>query len=251
MIRVATSNVHLITVLNRKSKYSAMIEIIPSAGHSVRRIWKTLVAALAVSAAVNLTLAWFPANASEDYRSTFKPVPAQYIASLAKPGETSGDNAQTWGLWTVDPGPRGVRLDNYEQLLAAGGVAPAQWQFDESAWWLEENGLIMEAPEFPLPPGRYLVTGGRKVLTALNVYPIDENGNSRWELEHGVMLHDVTHLGCRSAIYKPATSTASCSPKNAPRDAFRVAPGDPMPSVEGCNKQDYSVLIVVGIPIEG
>jgi hypothetical protein len=42
-----------------------MIEIIPSAGHSVRRIWKTLVAALAVSAAVNLTLAWFPANASE------------------------------------------------------------------------------------------------------------------------------------------------------------------------------------------
>lgn len=190
------------------------------------------------------------ALAGEDYRSTFKPIPTQYIAALADPDAKSGDHAERWGLWTVDPGPRGVRLDKFDELLAADGVAPANWRFDSSGWWLEENGLIMEAPEFPLPPGRYLVTGGRKVLTALTIHPPDATGNSRWELEHGATLHDVTHLGCRSAIYTPAGGAQSCSPRNAPRDAFRVAPGDPMPPVAGCNKQDYQVLIVIGVPNE-
>jgi hypothetical protein len=187
---------------------------------------------------------------AEDYRSRFKPIPTQYIAALAEPNATAGDNAQTWGLWRVDPGPRGVRLDNFDDLLAADGVAPANWQFDDSAWWLEENGLIMEAPEFPLPPGKYLVTGGRQVVSALIVHPPNADGNSRWELEHGATLHDVTHLGCRSAVYTPATATDVCSPRNAPRDAFRVAPGAVMPPVDGCAKQDYSVLIVVGVPID-
>jgi hypothetical protein len=190
------------------------------------------------------------AYAADDYRSRFKPVATQYIAALADPEATSGDNAQTWGLWPVDPGPRGVRLDDYDQLLAAGGVAPAEWRFDGASWWLEENGLIMEPPQFPLPPGEYLVTGGREVLSALTVYPADENGNNRWELDHGASLYDVTHLGCRSARYTPAAGEASCSPEQAPRDAFRVTPGAPMPPVEGCNKQDYAVLIVIGRPIE-
>jgi hypothetical protein len=186
---------------------------------------------------------------ADDYRSRFKPVPTQYIAALADPDAISGDNAQTWGIWPLDPGPRGVRLDNYAQLLASDGVAPANWQFNNSQWWLEENGLIMEAPNFPLPPGEYLVTGGRMVMTALTVHPVDENGNSHWELEHGASLYDVTHLGCRSAIYTPAVGENSCSPENAPRDAFRVVAGAPMPAVEGCNKQDYAVLIVVGLPV--
>jgi len=188
---------------------------------------------------------------ADDYRSRFKPVPTQYIAALADPNATFGDNAQTWGLWRVDPGPRGVRLDDYGELLAANGVAPSNWQFDKSGWWLEENGLIMEAPEFPLPPGEYLVTGGREVLSALIVYPPDVNGTSHWELEHGATLHDVTHLGCRSALYTPANTATGCTPRNAPRDAFRVAPGAAMPPVEGCDKQDYSVLIVIGRPIGG
>jgi len=192
-----------------------------------------------------------PAFAADDYRSRFKPVPTQYIAALADPQATFGDNAQTWGLWRVDPGPRGVRLDDYDELLAANGVAPANWRFDESGWWLEENGLIMEAPEFPLPPGEYLVTGGRKVLSALIVHPPDEHGNSRWELEHGATLHDVTHLGCRSALYTPANAADACTPRNAPRNAFRVAPGAAMPPVAGCDKQDYSVLIVIGKPVGG
>lgn len=190
------------------------------------------------------------ALAAHDYQSRFKPVPSQYIAALADPDANTGNNAETWGLWPLDPGPRGVRLDNYDQLVANGGIAPASWQFDSNGWWLEENGLIMEAPEFPLPPGEYLVTGGREVLSVLTVHPADANGNSRWELEHDASVHDVTHLGCRSAIYTPISSEAnSCTPAQAPRDAFRVAAGAPMPPVSGCNKQDYLVLIVIGLPI--
>ena len=207
--------------------------------------------ALLVLALAVLTTKQPTANAADDYRSRFKPVPTQYIAVLADPNAGSGNNAQTWGLWPLDPGPRGVRLDAYDQLLATGGVAPANWKFDGSGWWLEENGLIMEAPEFPLPPGDYLVTGGRKVLTVLSVHSADENGNSHWELEHGASVYDVTHLGCRSAIYTPTSDGEnSCSPAQAPRDAFRVAAGEPMPPVAGCNKQDYAVLIVVGLPVD-
>jgi hypothetical protein len=210
---------------------------------STSRLW--LPVFLLASLAVQQT-----ALAADDYRSRFKPMPTQYIAALGDPGATSGNNAQTWGLWRVDPGPRGVQLDDYDDLLAAGGVAPSDWRFDGSDWWLEENGRIMEQPDFPLPPGEYLVTGGRKVLSALIVHPPDADGNSRWELEHGASLYDVTHLGCRSARYTPAAGDGSCSPENAPRDAFRVTPGAPMPPVEGCAKQDYAVLIVIGLPIE-
>jgi hypothetical protein len=62
--------------------------------------------------------------------------------------------AQAWGIWRVDPGPRGVRLAQYAALEAAGGVARAGWQFDKDDWWLEEHGLIMEKPDFPVPPVR-------------------------------------------------------------------------------------------------
>ncbi|MFT5113367.1 MAG: hypothetical protein ACI8P9_002698 [Parasphingorhabdus sp.] len=187
---------------------------------------------------------------AENYRSRFQAVsPSHYIAVLADPDAKSGNNAETWGYWPLDPGPRGVKLKNYDDLLASDGVAPAKWQFDSSAWWVEENGLIMEAPDFPLPSGEYLVTGGRQVLSALKVYPVDENGNQRWELEHGASIYDVTHLGCRSALYTPLSTEQMCTPENVPRDVFRVTPGEPMPDVAGCHKQDYAVLIVVGLPI--
>ena len=35
-------------------------------------------------------------------------VQPQYIASLALGSSTSGTGAETWGLWSVDPGPIGV-----------------------------------------------------------------------------------------------------------------------------------------------
>jgi hypothetical protein len=114
---------------------------------------------------------------------------------------------------------------------------------------LEENGLLMEQPEFPLAPGQYRVSGGREVTTVLTVYPADAQGDSRWELADGATLYDVTHLGCRSARYTPAPATDAnlCSPANAPQSAFRVAPGAEMPPVEGCAKQDYAVLFVIAV----
>ena len=171
----------------------------------------------------------------------------QYAAALGDPRATSGNGAQTWGLWPLDPGPRGVRLTAYERLKAAGGVAPAQWKFDGADWWLEEHGLIMEKPDFPIPPGKYRVTGGREVTTVLTIHPSGPDGNRRWELADGATLWDVTHLACRSARYTPAAGKQTCSPTNARQSAFPVFPGAAMPPVEGCNKQDYSVLIVVGI----
>jgi hypothetical protein len=177
----------------------------------------------------------------------FRRIPLQFIAALGEPDATSGTAAQDWGLWPVDPGPRGVRLDRYDQLIDSGGVAPAGWRFDETDWWLEENGLIMERPQFPLAPGHYMVTGDREVTAALTIDPTGENGDSRWELADGATLHDVTHLGCRSARYTPAPGNETCSPVQAQRSAFRVAPGAAMPEVDGCSRQDYAVLFLIAV----
>src|SRR4051812_40455191 len=189
-----------------------------------------------------------PVDASGADPSKFRRIEPQYIAALGDPGATSGNGAQLWGLWSQDPGPRGCKLDRYDQLKAAGGLAPSQWKFDAADWWLEEHGLIMEKPTFPLPAGKYLVTGDREVTTVLTVYPKDKNGNHRWELADGATLYDVTHLGCRAARYTPAKTTNECSPANTPTKNFPMNPGAAMPAVSGCNKQDYTVLIVVGLP---
>ena len=191
----------------------------------------------------------------EDYaagrgQTKFQRVSTQYIAALGHPGATSGGGAQSWGLWPIDPGPRGVKLNRYKRLREAGGIAPSRWQFDSSDWWLEEHGLIMEQPIFPLRPGKYMVTGHRTVTAILTVHPADRTGDRRWELDNGATLYDVTHLACRSARYRPEAVGGSCSPGNAPKSAFPVAPGGDMPPVEGCTKQDYAVLIVTSIGVE-
>jgi hypothetical protein len=190
------------------------------------------------------------AHALDDDPTAFRRIPTQFIAALGDPGATSGSGAQLWGLWRLDPGPRGVRLANYEQLKAAGGVAPAQWKFDSTDWWLEENGLIMEPPDFSVPAGKYVVTGNREVVSVLTIHPADEDGAQHWELDDGATLYDVTHLRCRSARYTSTTSDGSCSPANAQMTAFPVTPGGPMPPVEGCNKQDYTVLFMIGVAVE-
>jgi hypothetical protein len=105
----------------------------------------------------------------------------------------------------------------------------------------------MEKPSFPLPPGKYLVTGDREVTSVLTIHPKGSDGNQRWELADGATLWDVTHLACRSARYTPASSSNSCSPANARQAAFPVRPGATMPPVQGCSKQDYAVLIVIGV----
>lgn len=181
----------------------------------------------------------------------------QFIAALGDPGARSGTGAETWGLWREDPGPRGVRLNGgYAKLVQAEGRAPAGWTFDKDDWWLEEHGLIMETPG-PLPASkfvregermrlvapkrRYVVTGDREVTSVLTVH-----NDGHWELSKGT-LYDVTHLPCRSARYMPASPGASCTPAQANGANFPVRPGAEMPSVDGCAKQDFAVLFVVGV----
>lgn len=55
---------------------------------------------------------------------TFVPGDTQYIAALGPSSATSGTDAQAWGFWSVDPGPRGVWIANYDDLLADAGLAP-------------------------------------------------------------------------------------------------------------------------------
>ena len=122
----------------------------------------------------------------------FKQVETQFIAAVGDPQAKSGKGAEAWGIWRVDPGPRGVRLQHYKELEAAGGTARAGWKFDKSDWWVEEHGLLMEKPDFPLQAGQYMVTGGREVTTVLTVHPPDASGSQAWELKEG-QLRDVTH----------------------------------------------------------
>lgn len=189
------------------------------------------------------------AHAQSDGQTQFKSIPTQFIAALGDPGDSSGTGAEAWGLWREDPGPRGVWLSKYDTLKAAGGIAPAKWQFDAEDWWVEEHGLIMEKPEFPLPPGKYVVTGGRAAMSVLTVFAADKDGAQRWELDDDVKLFDVTHLPCRSARYSPLSSDMACSPAKARMASFPVSPGASMPPIDGCRKQDYAVLFVVAVAV--
>jgi hypothetical protein len=229
--------------MTRQSKFDTVVDrtLRETAGRALtRRTFVISGAAAAATAALSRA-----AFAADDFRD-FRRVPTQYIAALSGPDARSGNDAQTWGLWRQDPGPRGVPLTEYERLKASGGVAPSSWTFDDKAWWLEEHGLIMEKPEFPLPPARYMVTGGRAVTTVLTVDAMAKDGTQRWALDDAT-VYDVTHLRCRSAVYTPAAGAGACTPAKAQMAAFPVRPGAPMPPVEGCNKQDYAVFIVVAV----
>jgi len=206
------------------------------------RVARVLVAAVGALALL-LTSA---SQAADEEKPFFQRIPIQFIAALGDPNATSGTGAEEWGIWRVDPGPRGVWLRNFDKLEEADGVASANWKFDSEDWWLDENGLIMEKPAFPIPPGKYVVTGDREAITVLTIHPKGEDGRRRWELEDA-SLHDVTHMPCRSARYTPAEAGGTCSPASAIKTRFPVTPGGPMPAVEGCAKQDYSVLFIIGV----
>ncbi len=203
-----------------------------------------------LSTAVLALAACLPPAAARS-ETIYTPVPTQYIAALGDPGASVGTGAEAWGHWAIDPGPRGVKLSGYEALLEAAGEAPAGWRFDAGSWWLEEHGLIMEAPLFPLAPGRYVVTGDREAQAVLTIEAPDAAGKQAWALDSGATIYDVTHLRCRAARYVPEAGSRSCSPASANRTQFLVEPGAAMPRVAGCLQQDYQVLIVIGMATEG
>lgn len=177
-------------------------------------------------------------------------IQTQYIAALAPEGATSGSSAETWGIWKVDPGPIGVWLRFYQALQKAGNIAPAGWRFDIDDWWLDENGLIMKAPEFPIPAGQYYVTNGEEHVSLLTVESPDSQGKQAWSLSDGKTISNVTHGPCRSARYTPTGVSETCSPKYVDLSAFPLKPGEAPPLVDGCDRKSYSVLIVFGIPAE-
>ena len=90
----------------------------------------------------------------------------------------------------------------------------------------------------------YLRDYNRRLLSNDNVAPAGWRFDPTdwWVEEHGLTLYDVTHLPCRSAAYRGGT----CEPRNANLNDFPVRPGAEMPKIDGCNKQDYAVLFVLG-----
>ena len=182
-------------------------------------------------------------------QTKYKRIRTQYIAALAPSEATSGTGAETWGLWRIDPGPIGVWLRFYKLLQKAGNIAPAGWRFNINDWWLDENGLIMKAPEFPMPSGKYYVTNGEEHISLLTVDPPDSKGKQTWSLSDGKTIADVTHGPCRSTRYTPENGLGTCSPVNANQNVFPLMPGEDPPPVQGCKRKKYAVLIVFGNPV--
>ena len=182
------------------AREQAMIKAMKTSAELFRRI------GLAVTASA-LILTTVPSHAD----TNFVRIPTQYIAALGDPQASSGTDAETWGLWAIDPGPRGVYLEDYADLVANASVAPDGWKLDPTAWWLEEYGRLMEAPSFPLPAGQYVVTGGRDVASVLTVEAPDAMGKQAWSLADGASVYDVTHLGCRAALFGEIDRIRACS----------------------------------------
>ena len=205
-----------------------------------RRQWLTSALGLMIASASSSLLA----------QTKIRRIQTQYIATTAPAGATSGNGAETWGIWTVDPGPIGVWLRLYQSLQKAGNIAPSGWKFDINDWWLDENGLIMKSPEFPIPAEQYYVTNGEQHISLLTIEQPDAEGKQAWSLSDDKTIGDVTHGPCRSARYTPKTGLDTCSPKDANRAVFPLKAGEPPPLVRGCNRKQYAVLIVFGLPIE-
>jgi len=177
-------------------------------------------------------------------------VPTQFIAALGDPAaSTSPSGAEEWGIWRIDPGPRGIYVKDFQSnpsLASSNKRMPAGWKYTSEEFWIEEYGRVMENPDFPLAPGRYVVTGARDVTTLLTVGEPDERGKQSWKLEDGT-LYDVTHLPCRSARYRPIKGEEIRTPADAKWSDYPVVPGGEMPPIEGCNKLDYAVLFVLAV----
>ncbi len=140
-----------------------------------------------------------PSLAAGRARPKYQRILTQYIAAQGEPGATSGSGAQLRGLWPLDPGLRGIKLDTYDKLKSTGGMTTARWLFNSTDWWLEEHGLIMEQPVFPVPSRKYVVTGGRDAIAVLTIHPADKNGNTRRELDNGAALWYFTEIGKQSS----------------------------------------------------
>ena len=186
-----------------------------------------------------------PASGQLYYQRT----PTQYIAALADPSATSGNNAETWGWWSRDPGPFGVPLSYYDRIQQMGGRGPGGWGFDLDDWWLDENGILMEPPEFPMPAGAFYVTNGEGSYALLTVSDADDGGHKAWSLNR-LNIGGVTHGPCRAGRYSPVGATGTCAPDIIDQAIFPLPLGAEPPAVRGCNMVEYEVLIIFGVPVD-
>lgn len=199
---------------------------------------RALIASTAAALSYSVITLGAPAYALLKNPEYEKVSPLQFVAALGDPDAASGNGAENWGLWPTDPGPRGLRLRDYAQIQSGAASAPS-W-LNSRDFFLDENAIIMPQPEFPMPPGKYLVTGARAVTTGLTI-----QADGSWKLDDGAKLYDVTHLPCRAARYIPGNDQNG-SPSTVRRSDFPVAPGGIMPEVSGTKKQDYAVIFIVG-----
>ena len=114
-----------------------------------------------------------PAKSSED-SSRF----AHSFSRVGDPGANSGGGAQRGSL---APGPgRGRMAEQYEQLKAAGGVAPARWQFDEATGGWKKTACHGEAGISA--PSRQVRRHGWSGITTVLTISHGQDGDRRWEL---------------------------------------------------------------------
>lgn len=65
----------------------------------------------------------------------------------------------------------------------------------------------------------------------LTVEAPDAIGKQTWRLADAASIHDVTHFGCRAALYTEKEMGAACIPGKAPIRVFPMTPGIVMPAV--------------------
>ena len=186
----------------------------PQLASNIRR---ALLASTLTAITYNIITIGIPALGRLNNPGYEKVSPLQFIAALGDENASSGSGAESWGLWQTDPGPQGLSLQDYKH----GNAIRPTW-LDDTDFFLDENAIIMPMPQFPLPAGKYLVTGARTVTTGLT---IDNEGN--WKLDDG-KLYDVTHLPCRAARYQRVEGEDG-SPARV-KGGFPVRPGGLMPS---------------------
>lgn len=173
-----------------------------------------------------------------------------FILAKGSGDDSTGDNADAWHVYRTDPEPTGISLRNVGD---AANHAAADW-FDPNSWWLQEAGLLLVPPEPLMLSGsnRDPVAQGEAATQVYRVRAMDEStgtltvhADGRWELSHNT-LEGVTDSNGLLSHYSPADIASTCTPSSLQWDRFPLLPGEPLPSVPGCMKADYRILVVTG-----
>ena len=93
------------------------------------------------------------------------------------------------------------------------------------------------------------MTNGQEHISFFTVEKPDADGVHAWSLSDAKTVADVTRGPCCSARYTPKGASVTCSPADADRGVFPLKIGQASPAVDGCNRKQYAVLIVFGLPM--